>query len=445
MIQRIKNKFIELQDDPHLREVAHGTIIAFILKVVGASLAFIFNVVLARLLGADGAGIYFLSLSIITIASVVSRVGLDNTLLRYVAAGASEQNWVEVKGIYTKAMIITIPLSILITVLVELSTFLLSIDVFDKPELEDPLRWMALAIMPLSLLSLYAEMLKGLKKITASLTLQGVVLPFVNLCVLMLVASSMDVVGGSISYVVASLVTASMGIWLWTRYVPGDQKYCMEFGWKPLIESCLPNYGVALLHKALLPWLPLLLLGLWASSEDVGLYSAAVRTAMLISFILLAVNSVVAPKFAALHRQNDMAALGILARKTTWLTTLIMIPVILPIIIFPEIIMSAFGQEFRQAWLALIVLSAGQFINVVFGPVGYLLVMTGNEAMQKNSVFMSAIMLSIFLVSLVPSYGVLGAAIATSVSGVFFNVISYRYVKKHLGFSTFIISQGNRG
>ncbi|MBU1615458.1 hypothetical protein KJ693_09145 [bacterium] len=43
--------------DLHMQEVVHGVSIAFVLKVLGAR--FGFNVLLARMLGAEGAGIYF--------------------------------------------------------------------------------------------------------------------------------------------------------------------------------------------------------------------------------------------------------------------------------------------------------------------------------------------------------------------------------------------------
>ena len=48
--------------DVHMREVALGASQAFVLRAMGALLAFLFNVALARLLGAAGAGLYFLAL-----------------------------------------------------------------------------------------------------------------------------------------------------------------------------------------------------------------------------------------------------------------------------------------------------------------------------------------------------------------------------------------------
>ncbi len=427
--------------DKNMQGLLSGALSALLIKTFGALIVFIFNIFLARLLGASGAGVYFLALSITTISSVISRVGLDNTLLRYIAAESSEENWKEVKGITTKAISIVLPLSLGITCLVIFLAEPISIILFKKPELIEPLRWMSFSILPLSLLSLYAEMLKALKRIPASLSLQSIFLPLINLIVLIFLAEKYHTSAASISYLLATLSTAILGGFFWNQHAKMTRNIKGSFGWKRLMRSSLPNYGVALLHKAILPWLPILLLGFWTSNIDVGLFSASTRTALLVSFILLAVNSVIAPQLAISYKKNDLLALKKLTRDSTWLTTLIAFLVVLPILIFPEAIMNIFGDEFKKASSLLVILSIGQFINVIFGPVGYLLVMTGNESKQKNSVLISSIVLLVLLIALVPIYGSLGAAISTVISGVLFNLISYLYVKNILGFSPFFTFQ----
>ena len=69
--------------DGHLREVLTGASIAFLLRVLGAAAAFALNMVIGRLLGAEGAGLYFLALSVALIGSLLAQLGLANTLLRF--------------------------------------------------------------------------------------------------------------------------------------------------------------------------------------------------------------------------------------------------------------------------------------------------------------------------------------------------------------------------
>ena len=76
-----------------MAEIVRGASIAFILKIIGAALAFAFNIVLARLLGAEGTGIYFLAFTVCIIASVFGRMGLDNVILRFIASNAATEDW----------------------------------------------------------------------------------------------------------------------------------------------------------------------------------------------------------------------------------------------------------------------------------------------------------------------------------------------------------------
>lgn len=63
-----------------------GTV--FARRMAGRIAGFVFSLVLARGLGADGAEIYFLAVAIVHLASIVGRLGLDNVMVRFAAASA---------------------------------------------------------------------------------------------------------------------------------------------------------------------------------------------------------------------------------------------------------------------------------------------------------------------------------------------------------------------
>ena len=57
--------------------------LVFTLRVSAAGLAFFFTLYLARLLKEEDYGLFMLSLTIVTIFSVVNRLGLENVLVRF--------------------------------------------------------------------------------------------------------------------------------------------------------------------------------------------------------------------------------------------------------------------------------------------------------------------------------------------------------------------------
>lgn len=300
MIQRVKTMFIVLRADSHMREVAQGTLLAFALKIGGSGLVFAFNVAVAQLLGAEGAGLYFLALAVTTIGAVIGRVGLDNALLRFVATRAAHEDWVGVKGVYTLGMRMAVAASSVITVIIFFAAHWIATTLLKKPELVEPLRWMSLSILPLALLELQAECLKGLKRIRDAMAVQGIGVPLVSLLLIVPLAHSYGVMGASMAYLAASILIALLGMWVWYSATSGHVMQAASFPFIELWSSCQPLLLVLLIHRAVLPWAPLFLLGIWSSSEEVGIFGAASRVAMLVSFMLSAMNNVSAPKFAEL-------------------------------------------------------------------------------------------------------------------------------------------------
>ena len=188
-------------------------------------------------------------------------------------------------------------------------------------------------------------------------------------------------------------------------------------------------------------WIGPLITGMWLLAEDVAYLSVAMRIAMLTSFILMAINLVVAPKFAAFHANNDMKGLRSTALFSVRLLMLSAVPIVSVMFIFPEFLMGLFGEDFVSASPLLQILVLGQFVNVVTGSVGYLLTMSGHERDMRNITVVAGTIAVILTLVLTKYYGVTGCAIATAVSLAFQNLAAVYYVKKRLGFNTLLFWQ----
>jgi len=437
VVAYILNRFPSVRDriDVHMLEVINGAAVALVLKVLGAGLTFLFNLVLARTLGAEGAGLYFLALTVTTIATVFGRVGLDNTLLRFTAANASVDDWSAVKGVYVKGMRLALLASSLSAVAVFVFAPVLADKVFQKPELVIPMRWMSLAVVPMTFVMLHAQALKGLKRIRDSFIVFGVGVPAISLTALVLFGGSYGVKGAVWAYASGAILTSILGVILWRMATPHLRKVSASFRTNDLVESGIPLFFVASLNM-LINWTATFALGVWGTQEDVGIFSMASRTAMLTSLILTSVNSISAPKFAELYKKKDMDALGATARNTAKLMTVVASPLLLLFLIAPQWVMGMFGEEFQKGGVLLSILAVGQFVNVATGSVGYLLMMSGNEKLMRNNVAFVAVMSVVLNVFFVQIYGVIGAVIATVVCLSSQNLIATYIVSSRLGINT---------
>ena len=162
---------------------------------------------------------------------------------------------------------------------------------------------------------------------------------------------------------------------------------------------------------------------LWSHSNLSYLYVVQ-RISFLISFALIAVNYIAAPKFASLFKQKKIIELKELSMFCSRILFIIAIPLCALLFFLSAEILLLFGEDYVNASYLLQVLIFGQFINIICGPVAFLLNMTGNEKDMRNILLLTGILSIILGFILTFHYGVLEAAISTSTSLIIQNLLA---------------------
>jgi len=176
-------------------------------------------------------------------------------------------------------------------------------------------------------------------------------------------------------------------------------------------------------------WIDKIMLGYLSTDAAVGIYSVAFKTAQLTQITLFAVNSIAASKFSEYFSKNNMQSLKIIVENSSKLIFWSSAPILLLLFIFPEQILTLYGAEFTTGKYALLLLTAGAFINSISGSVGYLLQMTGNHNLFLKIILTSAIINVLLNAVLIPKYGINGAALASMISMAIWNLTSSVYIK----------------
>lgn len=420
--------------DSHIVALLRSASVAGLLRVLGAGLTFGLTIALGRILGAEGTGIYFLAFTIATAVATVGRAGLDNAVLRFVAAHASADKWMLVRRGYREVLAVGAIGSGAIAAALFLASNFLAGSVFSDPALAIPLCIMAIAIVPLSLAMLVSKALLGLARVRDSTLVFQILPQGLALGGTLLLAPRWGVSGAAVAYLLAVSAALIYGWIMWSRAVAERPRAPLQDVPSPIRE--LLKSGRPLLIGDLLYMLmqvcPTLMLGVWADSADVSRYAVAWRTAMLVSFAPLAISTIVQPKFAELYARGDMQALA----ATTYRASLLMVacsaPVLLVFVAIPKHILSIFGSDFPDGAAILQILAGGQFINIALGSVGILLVMSGQEKQFRNVLVVSVCAMLLFSVTLIPAYGAVGAAAAEASALVVLNVLfGYAVWRKH--------------
>ena len=421
-----------------MQELLRGASIALSLKILAAGLAFGLNVVIARTLGADDAGLFFLSLILVTIAATLGQAGTEGALVRFISASHTEDNWSKIKGIYKQSLLLTIGSSLVLSMALFFSAPILANKIFDKPELEVILQIMSIAITPYALYSMHSAALQGLKKIRDANIVLGILAPAFTLAGCAILLPDNGVVGAGTAYVFSAVLTMIVGIFFWRSHISIQKNTLPVFDFKILVKSAYPLLGVTI-FQLILMCNATLLLGLWSTESEVAVFHAANRVAMLTSFILMAVNSILAPKLSACFANHDRALASSLIKKSTGLMIVFSAPLLLVMIIFPYEIMAIFGEDFRAGADLLIILAVAQFINVITGAVGLVLIMSGNEVKLRHAFFIAAIASLVFGIALIHEFGSIGAAFSMAIGIVLVNLLAAYFVVRHAKVNIFFV------
>lgn len=420
--------------DSATRDLIRGTGHSFALRIGGAGLGLVFNLILARYVGAEGVGLLFLGLTVVGLAGIVARLGLDSIIVREVAPHASAGQWAAVGAIAKASMRIGLISSSLCTALLWLAAPVLADAVFNKPALTQVLYWLTLTVLPATLAMFYSELLRGAHRFIESQLAQVFISPLVTVVVLFVAGQAFGLSAAMAAHIAGNIAALLLAYLAWRGWMtPHNSGGETPAGLTArLLRSGNPLLWVALLNT-LVGTVDVLILGALGSAADVGVYGIAARLAMLTTFILLAVNSYAAPKFAVFHRNNDLAGLAHYAVRSTRLTLLIASPILFVLVAMPKLVLSLFGPQFEQGAWVLVILALGQIINVATGSVGQILIMTGNERILRSCSIASVLITIVLHFSLIPNFGVMGAAFSTMAGGVMLNILATLSVQKKLG------------
>lgn len=423
------------------KEFLKNGFIGIFIKGLGASSAFLLTIVLTRKLGVEQSGVFFLCFSIVSILSVISRLGLDNVILRFVGenkhTGDFEFSWLVV----SKAIKITLLSSLIVCLLAIAFSDEVTQYIFKDAAINSGLVLLSPYIIFLSIFTIYAMALQGNgNSIFSTLVLNIFTNIFVALICLFISSINVGNViaillsAGFMNCLLAYLLLRSKII---LRSEKNKQQTQENIQISKLLQSSLPLLWFMLLGQ-LIQWSGQIFLGIWSTIEDVALFTTAQRTALLTSFILMAVNIVVAPKFASLYKLNNFKELKSLSDTTMKFVSIISIPIFLTLFIFSTEIMSLFGTGFEKSSFLLRVLLVGQLVNVLTGPVNYLLAMTGGERFLLKSSLISGAFILIFSILIIPIWGSLGAAVVIACGVILQNLLGAYFVRIKLGFTPFL-------
>lgn len=385
---------------------------------VAAVATFAANILLSRTLGTSAFGIVTVMTQAAFVLSFATRAGMDMAVLRDVAVEVGVGHKERVRVPVARAVLIAGAVSFLAAVATVLSASAVR-TVFSIDPGRDP--WVveaaAVGLPFLALANVWLSATRGLKimRYTLFIFWAGQPVAWIGL---MLVGwrfsetTWMSILAYSLSWVVASIAAylswrKESSSWSAAPMGPGALSRLMRYAG--------PRAPAALFSQ-LLFWTDLFVVTHYVGGIEVGIYSAVLRAGQILVLFLTSVALMFSPFVADLHNRGETERLNRLFKALTRWTLAATIPVFLVLVVAPDSVLKVFGPDFSGGRLALLIVVAGQFINVATGSVGFVLIMVGRTGWDLV-VYAASLALNLGLAfALCPRYGIAGAAIANAVT-----------------------------
>ncbi len=387
-------------------------------------LSFTYFILIARALGAENIGKYYLAISFTTIFAIFIDLGMANVLTREIAKHKDRAS--ELLG---SVLAIKLPLAA-----VSLLSLVALINLMGYPELIKDLVYIFVISMILDSFTLsFFSTIRGFH----NLFFESVSSVVFQIIVLTLGLTALHM-GLGLRWLAAALAAASIFNFIYSLSL-------VRFKWKikiaPVFNKTLIKsiagitipFALFAVFQRVYTYLDTVLLSVLAGDKYVGLYQVAFKIIFALQFLPLAFVASVYPAFASYWKTSRDQLVVTFERAMNYLI-IISLPISAGIIVLANDIILLFKEGFSEAVLPLqLIMGALPFIFLNF-PIGSLLNACDRQKINTRNMG-AALLVSVALnLILIPKFQTVGASITVIVANLTMFILGMRQVPKIIAY-----------
>lgn len=411
---------------------------SLLLRVVGASLAFLLGVVLARLLTASDLGKYGIVFSAMTLASIPFSNGFPNFLTQHLPTMRTRRGVVKSIRLTNKFALVLGGLYVVAGVL------------FARAEIGLAgwnLGWLAVLLLaPITGIDMIrGGAMRGLGSANLSQVPALIVRPVVAVTCLLVanrLAVPIDLGAAIVAYIAGCVVSLAVGQVLLHRAV---RRKTLPIHGTLVSDRALPisvrgllssvgSFSVFGIAGTLTGTIDLLLLNYFGDFSGAGNYRVALQGIALVVLGHNAIGGVSYVQLAQSVGERKLDEIGAVSDRSLKWQLYSTLPIVIGVLAFGRpVIAKLFGEEYDNAYSILVILCVGHLVTIAVGTSSYLVLLASKQIV--GAVVSLGGVLATLAVSLVlfPSLGVIGVAIGSSVGAVVRSIGYLLIVRRHFG------------
>lgn len=403
----------------YTRRALHGTATVFVLSLLAALAAYVFRLMLARRLSIEDYGLFFVLLSFIGLLGLFKDFGLSYALVKFIPELEVTKSWDRIKSLILSSALIQLVSAGIITAVLVVAAPVLMKNVFhsDKVFMLVLFAFIFFISFPQGIVGICFQGFQRMFLYSSQDFLRNV---FLILLTLLFFGWGIGMAAPAYAYIV--MYALSFAIF----FIIFSIKVFPQF-WKAKAEFVSGNFSQLLLFglpamitifgNNILQYTDSLMLTYLTNLTNVGLYQVAQPIATLAFYFSAATATAATPLASELMARRKYKELRKGVELLHTYLFVVVVPIAAALMSFPEIfIRLLFGEKFLAAAPALQILAVG----AVFGTIGYinlnLLFGLGKPKLSGKITFACVIANVALNFLLIPYYGLIGAAAATTVS-----------------------------
>jgi O-antigen/teichoic acid export membrane protein len=395
------------------RDILGGAAQNVVGLVIGAIAAAAAQVLMSRTLGEARYGIVTLAVQMAFVGSTATRFGMDVANIRLVAILVGKGEGGRVRALARRAALLALTVSVAVALVMFAASGWLAGSLTDLPDVARPAFMAAALALPFAAMTqIYLGATRGLKIMRHTLYVQWIGQPLLWIGFMLAFWLAAETSGATVLAYAASwavgLVIAFLAWERESRPLTGstDAGRIPEEGTGALIRFGAFRAPAALCSH-LVFWADLYVFSTLAGDRITGVYAATLLAAQTLFLFLTSLSLMFSPFVADLHHRGQHDTLDSLYKSVTRWTLAATIPILLVLLVMPDLVMRVFGPGFVAGADALLILSIGMIVPVCVGTVGFILIMVGRTGWDLL-VYTGAIALDVTLALWLAQPDVLG-------------------------------------
>lgn len=402
----------------YTKKAVGGASITLVMSLLASVIAYITRLVLARYLGPTEYGLFSSVLTFVLFFLFFRDLGLDASLIKHIAEFKAHDQFNKIKTAISGVFLFQFGSSLLFGAIFLLLSSFLADHYFKDPRASTLIILMVVYVV----FSISFTILKGIFSGFQKMFLFSSVEFAKNLIVLLSVFLFLKLGLGLYALMAAYIIVGPL---LFILYAPFACRISHFFSSSitefKLISKKIILFGVPLFATAfagtIIGYIDTLMLTYFRPLSEVGIYNVVLPTALAVLFVGRAVSSTAFPISSELWSKKDYRRLSAGICLLYKYSFVFFIPVIFTIFAFSKFLITTFvGAEYQAGSLALQILLIGALLFIVAMVNNSIVSAIGRPKIVAKITILAAVVNIIGNLLLIPSLGINGAAITTTIS-----------------------------